>query len=455
MTSPFPYKILVLAPFSPVPQSSFTPVFTDVDLYSLDQALALLGPALYLPETGTTFSPEKISDFKPRNLEKQLPMEKGPAGIASAMQTEGKSAVDDILSMVADSVEKPPLESGTGRFELGQIFANPEFAAMESAWLGLRTLLKQGQITGTDRIRVTICPVSEAGLDIVLNTIREMSPSQSPNLILMGLGFDNTHPSLLVLETLLEFAHAMMVPTALELTPGFFNLDSFTQMNQIPYLKHFLEDSAHAKFRKLASRDGAEWILPLCNCFAARPAHEFERSPLYISPVWALGSLVAESLAETGWPMGFTRCRMEDLPMGTSSEQGASSVDGLFSEDRILQFIQVGITPLAGIKNRDSACMPRTACLNGDAPGFGMFFNRIIDALLTRKETLKEEHIPENEIADSIRELFIFSGHGGPEELTVMQKDAMDSQGIYDISFIPPATVMPGREKIQFSFMWE
>jgi len=261
-----------------------------------------------------------------------------------------------------------------------------------------------------------------------------------------------------LLEKVIEFAGTMMVPVCLGLASEFLNLNSFRTMNQIPYLKNFLDDMAYAKFRKLRPLDGAGWVMAACNKFAVRPAHDFETQPLFSSPIWALGALAAKAIIDQGWPNGFTqytRYQLADLALYTCDDSGTAAVEALFSEDRIMQFVEAGITPLAGSKNKDIAFIPKAACLNGDHPGFSLFFNRVIEAIILKKEQAKAPSSIKAQITRAIRDLFTLSGHEPPQDICVSKnKDSLDNQGVYDIGFTPADTVISGTGKIEFSFVW-
>lgn len=469
-----PYRIFVLAPFAPVSPEGFKPLFQTVDLFSLDAAMEKLKPVFRIPVSGRldptgelTLTLSCMKDFKPGNILKQTGDLPKPAADVAGMGTdpagEQEEKVDDILSMVdtsaGDTISGPAEGRETGRDEfLGKIFADPDFRKAESAWRGLRLLLQHGKIRNSENIDIRICPVSHEVLEQVLNDIASLPGELLPNLVLIDLPFSNTTPMTELLERTAAFADSMMVPVCIWLPCDFFSIDRFDQFSKIPYLKHHLDKDAYIKWNKVKAHPGADWIIAACNGFLSRPLHEFENDFLFSAPVWGLGALCAGSVTATGWPMHFTRyteLRLEDLPVGQTGHSQVCSVQALFSEDRVLQFIESGITPLVGAKNRDTAFMPRQTFLSGESIRFGMFFNLVITTLIRAKEEGTFGDNPDEAIEPALAALFTGTGQEPPGDISVTLKGNLaDGTPVYLISFIPPENLFSKTEKIEFSFSW-
>ncbi|MCP3901052.1 MAG: hypothetical protein GY707_15210, partial [Desulfobacteraceae bacterium] len=327
------YKILALGPFSKVPEEKFKPNFVKLDLYSIDDAVKAIAPVLYLPmstdlcsESALTLKFSSIKDFKANSIFKNNPFlqtlsqEKKPA----PKKVQEDNAVDDILSMVdvsnysTEETEKTGSMGNDNSRIMQEIFSNIEFQKTESAWRGVQNLVKQAQIKGFNKISVSVSPVSDNSLEHVLDAVELLPFEEAPNLILIDLGFDNTMPSIELLGKVIEFADKMMVPVCINLKPDFFRIDSFNQLDKLQYINNYLDDASYAKFRKLRELAGASFLIANCNRFAVRDANDFESQPLSVSSVWAVGTLCAKAVSETGWPMKFTRYTeytVDDLPM--------------------------------------------------------------------------------------------------------------------------------------------
>ncbi len=483
-TSQLPYKILVLAPFSSVPEDKFKPVFFPVDLYSIDETIEKMSPVLYFPlsteissKGAVTLKFNAIKDFKPKSILKNnsylssLSSREGDTKVAFADKEQVLSKekettpIDDILSMV----ETPDNSKGDGSKTndlsdskistiLRELFSTSEFQRTESAWRGLQTLLKKADIKGFMDISVQIASISPNSLEHVLNEITQLPENEIPNLLIIDLGLDNTTPSIELFNKITEFADQMMLPTCAWIKPEFFRIGNYDEFHKISYLKTYLDDASYAKFRKLGSHAGASWSIITCNSFAVRPENEFEEQPPFISPVWAIGTLIAMSVKNSGWPMGFTRYntkRLENLAMVDSDGTNLSSTQALFSEDRIMQFIDEGITPIVGFKNKDSLIVPKEASLTGESIKFQLFMNRIIELLIHLKKNVMSDDSIEEKISSEIEDIFIQTGHPSPDDVKVIRDtNSIDSQKVFDISFTPSESVISGLGKIEFSFAW-
>ncbi|MDA8133428.1 MAG: type VI secretion system contractile sheath large subunit [Desulfobacteraceae bacterium] len=475
--SPLPYKILALGPFAPLPEGTFIPGFVQVDLYSLDDAVSTVSPVLYLPlapEGAVTLKLKRIKDFKPGEILKSLTLPVSPskkAPLPGAPQPKKadpsaqghKAALEDILSMVAvpgapfDRVRNHTNEDPGPSLMLREIFSNPTFRKTESAWRGLQTLIQQAEIKGFERIRLSLSCVSPEQLETVLDAVEALPPEDIPNLVLIDLGFDNTLPSLKNLEKVLGFADRMLAPCCAWISPEFFRIENWNRLHKIPYIRHYLDDMAYARFRKLKTHAGAAWVMLLANAFAVRPAHECEDGPLFVSPVWGMGALCAKSVAASGWPLEFTRYpgyQMENLAMAVYDEKNTASTQTLFSEDRILQLIEAGITPMAGAKHKDTAFIPKAASLAGDSIKFQLLMNRMVEALLHARRTKTLDN-PGDEIRLALTRIFTQTGHGLPQTIDVANTGKASHDGqVFHISVLPPESVFPGSGPIEFSFVW-
>lgn len=483
-----PYKILALGPFIPVPDASFKPNFVNLDLYSIDDALKAFSPVFYLPvsekicsEGALTLTVDRMKAFKPKSMiqnnsflksllngKKRQPAP-GESHVAQKQDRDSRTrkesaAVDDILSMV--SVSEPPSGTHDGkpdvddkiRSVMEEFFSRDEFIKAESAWRGVQSLVRQADIKGSERINVTISAVSHDSLEHVLNIVKSLPHDQLPNLVLIDLDFDNTLPSIELIEQVIQFSDTMMIPTCIELKPQFFRIDSWTQLNKLPYINHYLDDISYAKFKKLKSLGGAPVVMACINRFAVRDANEYEYAPLLASPVWSVGTLCAKAVNESGWPIEFSRYthyQLDNLPVFSMDGKKASGVQALFPDEKILQLAEAGITSLVGAKNRDVAFIPKETSLAGSSIRFQMFFNRILEAIVNFREQNDSDPAPEKGIKQAITEIFLQTGHDQPEHLSValIKKDT-DNQNTYFISLLPPSSVISTTDLIEFSFIW-
>jgi hypothetical protein len=331
MTVPdVPFKMLALAPFTPVPDSGYTPRLWEVDLFTLDEIMDRLSPSLYLPvpldlcpEAALSLRFNTLKDFKPENLVKNndylrslkqardftaeaLSRNQSPAALAAALShnfpglpaglisvpaglqapaSRSTDLVDDILSLVATpgsptaASSDPGSGSWTERLDqalcglLEAVYNHPDFKILESAWRGLEILVKQGPVKAGLGVKLSIVPVNPDSLGETLGPLAELLAADTPNLVLVDLPLDSTPLGIELTAGLAELADRLLTPTVGWVGPKFFHLDDWAGLSRVQYLKHHLEDAAYAKWRNLSKLPGAAWLGFTLNRVLFRPAY--------------------------------------------------------------------------------------------------------------------------------------------------------------------------------------
>ena len=331
MTIPdVPFKILALAPFSPVPDNGHTIEVLEVDLFTVDEIMDRLDPILYLPvplelcpEAALSLRFKSLKDFKPENLVKNndylrslkeardftidalgrnqavaditaaldknfpglpIDLKSSPAGTQD-QPAPSKDLVDDILTLVAmpDGPSSPPSGSRGGSWTerldlalaglLEAVYNNPDFKTCESAWRGLEVLLKQGPVKNGQGIKLSMASVSPGSLGDTLGRLADLLADDPPNLVLVDLPLDSTPLGTDLMAGLADLADSLLAPTVGWVGPKFFHLDDWAGLARVQYLKHHLEDAAYAKWRNLSKLPGAAWLGLTLNSFLFRPAY--------------------------------------------------------------------------------------------------------------------------------------------------------------------------------------
>jgi type VI secretion system protein ImpC len=517
-----PYTILALAPLGGSGSGLTTVDLASLDeaVEELACAISIPVPKELCPAGALTFKPSRMGDFRPQGLVKCIPYLKelmdaakfveeaisaripereiaerlearwpdlpvdfsAPAAASGESRQEGR--VDDILSMVAMPGEESPGSPAGAKAEmgwkdqierllaglLGRIFGNESFRKMEAAWRGVEILVKQGPVKAGEGLVVKLASIQDEGLSNLLEELEGQLVDEPPNLILLDHAFDNTPMSIGLLDELVGFAGDLLAPAAVWLGPSFFFLKGWNEVKRLPYLKHHLEDAAFSKWRKLREQPGSEWVAMAANRFLVRrsyngdnpsgPVHFTEEAPLWISPVWALGTLIAQSVATFAWPTRFTDYRnlsLRNLAVEESEDGKALSTETVLSEDRILQLLDIGIMPLLGGVGKDTAFMPKETTLSGGSLKFQLFFNRLVGFLFKLKEEA-EDAAPQGDIAvqlgSALKELFQRTGHTPPEDISIEAGKAEEGKSIpLKIGFTPPATILPA-DRLEFTFAW-
>jgi len=485
-----------------------------------EQLKAVVVPKDLCPSGALTFKPLRMKDFRPEGVVRTVPYLKDLSDASETMDrmvSKGRPAeeiaqqisaqfpnlalnltisqsvsrqpetraVDDILSMVATpGTDSRGAGAGAGGVRawkeqidsmmsalLAAVFSDTRFRSMEAAWHGVKTLIRQGPVKEGGGVLLKIAPITENTIHAVLDQFTRQLSDAPPNLILIDQAFDNSPPSIELLEKVSDVASTLLVPTAVWLGPRFFHVENWSQLSTLGYLNHYLEDAAYAKWRKLKEGPGSEWLVMAANRFLVRDPHGDtnpprtpyfrEQTPLWISPVWALGTLIAKSVTTYGWPCRFTDYRhisLDDLSVLPVEDEGAISTETVFSEDRILQFTEAGIIPLVGVLRKDSAIMPKEALLSGESLKFQLFLNRIISFFFDLKEKMGMEVAQADlgkTLSTAFSALFDQTGHQPPIDLSIRPEPAGESDSIpLRIALTPPSSVLPTSERIEFTLFW-
>jgi predicted component of type VI protein secretion system len=116
------------------------------------------------------------------------------------------------------------------------------------------------------------------------------------------MAFDSSSASVELLEAVSAFADTVLAPTVVPVGSHFLDLGEWSEIDRLAYLAHHIEDNpVYAKWNRLRSLPEANWLVAACNGFLARPRYAGESAardvlfeeaaPLWISPVWAVGTL--------------------------------------------------------------------------------------------------------------------------------------------------------------------
>ena len=522
-----PFTICALAPLCPgqKPESRTDPVM--IDLYSLNDVMEKLAPSLYIPVSrehcpsgGLTLQFSGIKDFKPERIIsnneylKSLDdigqyivgaLDRGSSStdIAGKIKTDWpqasliidmndvdtsmpkereKTAIDDILSMVATAASsRPSSPAGPRRWKarcddvissiLETIFDTADFKTCEAAWRGIEILLRQGAIKEGSGLRLQVVPVSPDGLEQALEQLAVDCATDPPNLFLIDIPLDNTPRSTGLMEKIVSMADTLMSPTAFWITPGFFHLGTWRELHRVPYIKHHLDDAAYAKWRKLSDMPGSEWVTITCNRFLARAPYGHndpstrwsfrEKQPPWVSPVWALGTLLCGSINHFGWPTRFTdypTVTLTDLGLADIGTDSPTCTEMILPHDRIAEFATVGIMPLQSAGGSDRAFISKETSVGGASFKYQLFIDRILAFLWWCRNNLDTE-ITKGSIEANLTTAFeLFwqnSGQPTPDDLTVNAGTMEDDELIpITIRMTAPRSILPDGNTLELTYHW-
>lgn len=518
---PMPFKILVLAPFRSQEENPWPHGPIRIDKTNLDQIMAEMGLSLFIPlpnllcpPGGLTLFFKKLKDFHPDGLVKNTSFLKNlleakrfveesrtrdlpsteisrrleewpdlpPLDIRIADQrpkTAPSGPIDKILETVAlpDTVRRSSekMQPLTAQIDsvfkqiLNHIFSHDDLRNIESSWRGLRLLMQQGGVDGD--LKLEILPVSHETLEDTLPKLLPEMVQDPPGLVIIDLPFDNSPRNLQLLHKIAQFSETLLIPGISWITPKFLSLDTWQDLKRLPFLPHYLEEPAYAKWRRLRETSSARWVATVCNRVLLRYPYGPDNKPilvdfkepqgLWCSPVWALGTLISQSFITTGWPTRFTerqRMRVEDLALHAAGTDKSIPTEACFSEERIHQFIKVGIIPLVSSYNKDIAFTPEETTVAGISLSYQLFVTRITQFLFWCKDNFRPDIEPADIESDLKRAFSLYwekTGHPGPEGLEIsVTKPDLEKPAQVRIVIQPSRQILSSGEKVELVFNW-
>ncbi|MGL1862946.1 MAG: type VI secretion system contractile sheath large subunit [Pseudodesulfovibrio sp.] len=509
-----PFSVLALAPFSPALDTDTPPVFT-VDSLSLDDALAELSPTLDIsvdktlsPDGSVTITLKRMADFRPKNIAKSTPFIKklhdakayisgggAPTDLtvkfprvaqlitipspSAAQKPEAKTnAIDDILSMVdtGGSENSAPSNTGAGSVEnqidsitsklLQAIFADDNFRRMEAAWRGADLLARQAPSGTEPSVHLTLVPLPLGDCLPVFDMLETELANTPPDLILVDKQLSNTPRNMEELERIMDFAESMLAPVAIPIGAEFFGISDWSYLSSVRFIPGQLEGAEYGRWKTLAGRSGAGWVVPCVSGVMARPMHRpepgfseqgfSETEPLWISAAWGIGALCVMSVATHGRPTRFSdraTIRLEGMPITDGAKP--SPLEILLDRERLADFIQAGILPLTGAPGKDQVFVTRSITMDGGPMKFRLFLSQLtgflIGMAMTRHDEIKDI---ETDLAEAISLFIQTLGLPAPPDLKVTAHEAQDGMTPLEITLTPEQEILPGGKQFTFGFGW-
>jgi hypothetical protein len=518
--SAVPFRVLAFAPFTPRQENPWKEDPIRVESGDLDRTPARLGISLFVPlptdlhpQGGVTVALNKLQDFHPDNLienisflknlsdakksiedaraqglpdERMFERMKAWPNLPFKMPVERRKPphvpsqhIDEILKMVqlpeAASAPSDGAAFLIARCDslmqriLSALFAHEDLRHLESVWRGLGFLIRQGGFNGN--MVVDIVPISSGTIEETLDFLLRSLIRELPSLIIVDLPLDNAPRSLEVLEKVARVSETLMVPAVCWLTPKFLFLDTWQNLNKIPFLPHYLAEQAFAKWRRFQATSSSHWVAAMCNRFLVRypygpdnmpkTIHVVEPQGIWASPVWAMGCLIGRSVLKTGWPTRFTdwqTIRLEGLPLHRREGNKQLATETALSDERIDQFIRAGITPLVSPYDKDIAFIPRETTVAGGSLQHQLFLSRISQMLFWCRDRLEKDLEPavlEKVLTKMFSHEWEKTGHPVPEDLSISaRKSERDELVTVRIVIEPSRRILPPGGTIELEFPW-
>ncbi|MCP4345509.1 MAG: type VI secretion system contractile sheath large subunit [Desulfobacterales bacterium] len=513
-----PFKILALAPFKSLNSVAWSDSPVRID--KTDPNISSIGASVYIqlsedicPAHGLGIKFSKFSDLHPDNIIRNTPFLKNlidagkfaeqaaregmpaekinlrlkewpdipPVQIKDKPEKKPASAVDNILQMVAlpgENQESSADIKGAGQFDfilkqvLNSVFSHEQFRNIEGSWRGLKLMLQH--VRSDQDILVEIVPADFDTLDETLDNLMPILANDLPSLVIIDLPFDSSPRSLELIEKIGRFSETLLVPAILWISSKFFNLSSWQDLKKLPFLPHYLEEPIFAKWRSLKKSNFSRWTAITCNRFLTRYPYGHDNTPrlvsfdekdcLWTGPVWAAGSLIIRSIAETGWPTHFADIKLENLALHKLDLKKLLPVEADFSEERVFQFTNAGIMPLVAVPNKDFAFIPSDTTAAGSPLSYQSFVSRISQFVLWHRDNrddLVEPEAIQKSLEHAVSRFWEKTGHPIPENFEVSAKhqpdsDNPDSHNQVSVRIVaePSRQILRSGKKLELEFYW-
>lgn len=316
-----------------------------------------------------------------------------PAAAPPAGASGNAAASSSVAALIATITRgaKPgvrPAEA-VGRIEralgaqIGAILQHPEVRRLERAWRGLRLLVERaGAHTGL-RIDVLSARPDEAA-DALRRAARTARSAGEPPIgfAVLDVDVEGSAASLARFAAIAEAAEETTVPSVLNATVDLLGTEDLGAVERLDHKGGLFEAPARAPWRSAVAKHAARWVALCCNGALARApydkgsarvreavVHELPDDAggfVWMAPAWLVGSLVAKSFRETGWPgriIGPQAGVVENLPVrelgsgyqGDDAGAVAIPTETLLSTETQRALAKMGILALSAAPNSDAA----------------------------------------------------------------------------------------------------
>lgn len=294
--------------------------------------------------------------------------------------------------------------------QLGAILDDPSFRAQETAWRGLRFLLRHCDRRAHCFVHAISAPKEEA-VDAARTILIDDADQQPAGLGLIVAAYDyGSGPTETArLQALAEIGAEIQVPVVAAAASDFVHGGTDLARTRDP--ETLFQDEAYAPWSSLRAKPAARWLGVTVNRFLLRQAQDLvadrrlafsERSgaatvgaPLEAGGAWLVAALAGEGAAATGWPSELTGPDrvIDGLPLyGDQQDASVFAVAMPLRPDAAASLANAGLIALLGQANRDIARLVRVPSVRtaradptGDLPRTGTFDYQLLVSRLIRQ----------------------------------------------------------------------
>jgi type VI secretion system protein ImpC len=274
--------------------------------------------------------------------------------------------------------------------QFDEILHKPKFQQLESSWRGLKLLLDNADYP--DKVQFEILHTEKANLLEQFDEKifpKEYDDTCEVPLSVMLADFDFTQNAsdMNILKKIADKSSILQVVFAASLSPDFFGMKNIAHVVAMPDLASRLVSPTHADWKNFMQSQSARWVSLMINRFLLRDLYGQENQKVdafnYIEkadathpdnylwgrPIWLMGIVLARSyfnvgscLTISGLGLGgeFGELPIREYPK-SRTENILIPVEINMTDEKIWNFIHVGVTPLNATENTKTAYIPLAA----------------------------------------------------------------------------------------------
>jgi type VI secretion system protein ImpC len=330
---------------------------------------------------------------KERRLDSLLGMVEMPGGapdVGAPDPASGAAAlVARVLPVPTEDAPLGPRTTAQIRAELDRmlttrvnsILHHPEIRRLEAMWRGLKLLVERTDFHEPIRIEVRNAPKDEV-VERLARFAEERAGEgerESGLVVLAAYEFDRSPRDIATLRRVSEVAEALQAPVISSVGLEFLGLGSGEELERLSGLEPLFEESEYTEWRGLRALDSSRWLTLAFNRLLARPPYDPEQARvrafelrelpldalLWSDPVWAVGAVLADRFARSGWYSdlaGWREGLIQDLPVRVatlpSGRTTRAPLEALLSVDQVDDLTRFGLAVVVSSPNRDTAILP-------------------------------------------------------------------------------------------------
>jgi predicted component of type VI protein secretion system len=395
-----------------------------VDRDTLDAVVAGLGVEVEVPdgEDVVSLRLERMEDFRPDSFVRRVPGLSGmlaepepsqqadtpvqdpphpvPPGpslldaildVSTAETSPAREAIQDLARRVAEpsTMRAPRSRPGAADRRLADavraVLYSPRFRAVEAAWWGLATLVREAE-TG-EELRVYLLDAAREDAPLLLAEELATPGAPRPSCILAAYTFGASEYDLAVLERFGAVALAAGVPLIADASPGILGLRDARELGDAGVRQRIglgPGPDAWRAFRALPAATNVTLCLPRVLLRApygpageqvttfpfdeALTGRDHERF-LWGSAALAYGSVLARGFAAEGWDAPLERyARLDGLPVHVWREGGEECVlpcaEVVMSDATVGRVVEEEVMAVASVRGEDRVTFRRRSALS-------------------------------------------------------------------------------------------